>query len=120
MHILYNIIIFIPDTFFDIFYFPPPSRVKMCTSVSEGDLMTAHHEMGHVEYYMMYRQQPCIYRTGANAAFHEAVGDTVQLSAMTPEYLYRIKLAPYDAVDGGVDIQNSEYSRTSFVRISEA
>jgi peptidyl-dipeptidase A len=30
------------------------------------DLVTIHHEMGHIEYYMQYQTQPPIYREGAN------------------------------------------------------
>jgi len=38
----------------------------MCTIVSLEDLKTIHHEMGHIEYYMQYKDQPSIYREGAN------------------------------------------------------
>lgn len=61
-------------------------RVKMCTEVSVGDLQTVHHELGHISYFMQYRYQPALFRTGANAAFHEAIGDTVAMSAMTPQH----------------------------------
>jgi len=30
------------------------------------DLFTAHHEMGHVQYYLQYKHQPKIYKRGAN------------------------------------------------------
>ena len=30
------------------------------------DLVTAHHEMGHIEYYLQYAGQPQVYKTGAN------------------------------------------------------
>ena len=33
-----------------------------------------------------------MYRDGANAAFHEAVGDTIQLSVNTPKHLAAIGL----------------------------
>ena len=61
-------------------------RVKMCAEVSVADLQTIHHELGHVVYFMQYRDQPALFRTGANAAFHEAVGDTVAMSVMTPQH----------------------------------
>lgn len=41
---------------------------------------------------MAYRHQPALFRTGANAAFHEAIGDTVALSAATPTHLAAIGL----------------------------
>jgi len=61
-------------------------RVKMCAAVTVGDLQTIHHELGHVTYFMQYRHQPALFRTGANAAFHEAVGDTVTMSVMSPQH----------------------------------
>ena len=42
------------------------NRIKQCTEVNAEDLTTAHHEMGHVEYYLQYKDQPYVYREGAN------------------------------------------------------
>ena len=67
-------------------------RIKMCTSVNMGDFITVHHEMGHIMYYQMYKDQPIIFRTGATPAFHEAVGDTIALSVNTPRHLEKINL----------------------------
>lgn len=50
------------------------------------DLITVHHEMGHIEYFMLYSSQPQIFRASSNAGFHEAVGDLIALSVMTPKY----------------------------------
>ena len=30
------------------------------------DLITVHHEMGHIQYYLQYKDQPYAYRSGAN------------------------------------------------------
>lgn len=38
------------------------------------DFLVVHHEMGHIMYYSMYKDQPGIYRSGANPGFHEAIG----------------------------------------------
>ena len=38
----------------------------MCTSVNQEDLITIHHEMGHIQYFMQYRAQPQMFRDGAN------------------------------------------------------
>ena len=38
-------------------------------------LSTVHHEMGHVQYYLQYKDQPVSLRQGANPGFHEAIGD---------------------------------------------
>lgn len=41
-------------------------RIKMCTKVNMKDLITAHHEMAHVHYFMHYKNQPKVFRDGAN------------------------------------------------------
>lgn len=38
----------------------------MCTEVNMGDLVTVHHEMGHIEYFMAYKNQPHVFRESAN------------------------------------------------------
>lgn len=67
-------------------------RIKMCTKVTMDDFLTAHHEMGHIEYDMAYSQQPFLLRGGANEGFHEAVGEIMSLSAATPEHLKSLDL----------------------------
>ena len=61
-------------------------RIKMCIEPKEEDLITIHHELGHDFYFHYYYQLPVLYQGGANDGFHEAIGDTIQLS-MTPGYL---------------------------------
>ena len=29
-------------------------------------LITTHHEMGHIQYYLQYKELPVLYRRGAN------------------------------------------------------
>lgn len=65
-------------------------RIKMCTSVNQEDFVTVHHEMGHINYFILYKDQPLVLRTGANPGFHEAVGDLIALSVSTPQHLERI------------------------------
>ncbi|XP_043285855.1 angiotensin-converting enzyme-like [Venturia canescens] len=74
------------------FYDGKDFRIKQCTRVNMADLATAHHEMGHVQYYLQYKNQPTVYREGANPGFHEAVGDTISLSASTPGHLKNLGL----------------------------
>jgi hypothetical protein len=31
-----------------------------------NDLIVVHHEMGHIEYYLQYKDQPITFREGAN------------------------------------------------------
>ncbi|XP_040324140.1 angiotensin-converting enzyme 2 isoform X2 [Herpailurus yagouaroundi] len=67
-------------------------RIKMCTKVMMDDFLTAHHEMGHIQYDMAYAVQPFLLRNGANEGFHEAVGEIMSLSAATPNHLKTIGL----------------------------
>lgn len=71
-------------------------RIKMCTKVTMDNFLTAHHEMGHIQYDMAYATQPYLLRNGANEGFHEAVGEIMSLSAATPEHLKSIGLLPSD------------------------
>ena len=57
-----------------------------------SDLVTVHHEMGHIQYYMNYVVQPPIYRRGANPGFHEAIGDLIALAVATPQHLVKVEL----------------------------
>ncbi|KAK4313338.1 hypothetical protein Pmani_015292 [Petrolisthes manimaculis] len=67
-------------------------RIKQCTEVNMEHLVTTHHEMGHIQYDLLYRNQPFIFRDGANPGFHEAVGDVLALSASTPRHLQSVGL----------------------------
>ena len=64
----------------------------MCTSITMEDLVTIHHEMGHIEYFMQYKDQPVVFRDGANPGFHEAIGDLMALSVSTHKHLHKIGL----------------------------
>ncbi|WP_406827990.1 M2 family metallopeptidase [Microbulbifer sp. ARAS458-1] len=66
-------------------------RIKMCINKTGEDLITVHHELGHNFYQRIYKNQPFLYKEGANDGFHEAVGDTIALS-ITPKYLKEIGL----------------------------
>jgi peptidyl-dipeptidase A len=66
-------------------------RIKQCIEPTLDELMTVYHELGHVFYYLSYKDQPYLFQSGAHDGFHEAIGDTVNLS-MTPAYLHEIGL----------------------------
>ena len=66
-------------------------RVKVCLEPTGEDLYTIYHELGHDYYFLSYAQQPYLFRDGAHDGFHEAIGDTVNLS-VTPAYLAKIGL----------------------------
>ncbi|XP_066442305.1 angiotensin-converting enzyme isoform X2 [Eleutherodactylus coqui] len=74
------------------FYNRKDFRIKQCTVVNMDDLITVHHEMGHVQYFLQYKDQPVSFREGANPGFHEAIGDVMALSVSTPKHLFTIKL----------------------------
>ncbi len=66
-------------------------RIKQCIEPTQEHLMTVYHELGHVFYFLSYKDQPYLFQSGAHDGFHEAIGDTVNLS-MTPAYLQQIGL----------------------------
>uniref|UniRef100_A0A8K9UYL2 Angiotensin-converting enzyme n=1 Tax=Oncorhynchus mykiss TaxID=8022 RepID=A0A8K9UYL2_ONCMY len=74
-------------------------RIKMCTEVNMDHFLTAHHEMGHNQYQMAYRNLSYLLRDGANEGFHEAVGEIMSLSAATPKHLKALGLLPGDFVE---------------------
>ncbi|CAF0991980.1 unnamed protein product [Adineta ricciae] len=65
-------------------------RVKICTVINDDYFYTAHHEMGHVEYYMSYAKMPFVYQDGANSGFHEAIGDTIGMYAISIPHLIKL------------------------------
>uniref|UniRef100_A0A3P9IDH5 Angiotensin-converting enzyme n=1 Tax=Oryzias latipes TaxID=8090 RepID=A0A3P9IDH5_ORYLA len=74
------------------FYNRKDFRIKQCTKVTMDDFFTVHHEMGHIQYYLQYKNQPVGFRDGANPGFHEAIGDLMALSVSTPKHLHKINL----------------------------
>jgi peptidyl-dipeptidase A len=68
-------------------------RIKQCIYVTEEDLYTIYHELGHIYYNLSFIDQPYVYQTSAHDGFHEAIGDTINLS-MTEGYLAGIGLLP--------------------------
>lgn len=61
------------------------------------DFVTVHHEMGHIQYYIQYKDLPPPLHQGANPGFHEAVGDTIALSVKNPLHLTKIGLLDHYA-----------------------
>ncbi|KAA0725566.1 Angiotensin-converting enzyme [Triplophysa tibetana] len=86
------------------FYNRKDFRIKQCTTVTMEQLSTVHHEMGHVEYYLQYKDQPVSFRRGANPGFHEAIGDILSLSVSTPKHLHTIGLMDQLTDDAESDI----------------
>uniref|UniRef100_A0A8D3C6I2 Angiotensin-converting enzyme n=1 Tax=Scophthalmus maximus TaxID=52904 RepID=A0A8D3C6I2_SCOMX len=86
------------------FYNRKDFRIKQCTVVTMDDLITVHHEMGHVQYFLQYKDQPVSFRDGANPGFHEAIGDVLALSVSTPKHLQSIGLLDKVESNAGGDI----------------
>ncbi|XP_008198828.3 angiotensin-converting enzyme-like [Tribolium castaneum] len=74
------------------FYDRKDFRIKQCTQITLEHFITAHHEMGHVEYFIQYKNQPIPFREGANSGFHEAVGDLIALSVESRKHLRKLGL----------------------------
>lgn len=57
---------------------------------------TAHHELGHIYYFLSYStpEVPFLLREGANRAFHEAIGDLARLASEQTPYLVSVGVMP--------------------------
>lgn len=108
----------LPKSFYeksDLYELPPDAKRKKNTHASawhidlENDVRslmsvksnadwfyTAHHELGHVYYYIAYTNPsvPLTLREGANRAFHEAIGDLISIASSQPMYLKEIGVMP--------------------------
>uniref|UniRef100_A0A3Q3NGY4 Angiotensin-converting enzyme n=1 Tax=Labrus bergylta TaxID=56723 RepID=A0A3Q3NGY4_9LABR len=78
--------------------------IKMCSKVNMDDFLTVHHEMGHNQYQMAYRNLSYLLRDGANEGFHEAVGEIMSLSAATPKHLKSLGLLSDDFIYDNIEI----------------
>jgi peptidyl-dipeptidase A len=63
--------------------------------------------MGHIEYFLQYKNQPVVFREGANPGFHEAIGDLLALSVSTPGHLNKVGLfdPPVDDIKSTINHQ---------------
>ncbi|MEO0615637.1 MAG: M2 family metallopeptidase [Pseudomonadota bacterium] len=73
-------------------------RIKMCIEQTGEMLSTIYHELGHIYYFLAYKDQPTLFQDGAHDGFHEGIGDTITLS-LTPEFLAGLGLV--DAIGEG-------------------
>nr|Q6Q4G4.1 RecName: Full=Angiotensin-converting enzyme; AltName: Full=Dipeptidyl carboxypeptidase I; AltName: Full=Kininase II; AltName: Full=TtACE; Flags: Precursor [Theromyzon tessulatum]AAS57725.1 angiotensin-converting enzyme [Theromyzon tessulatum] len=100
------------------FYNRKDFRIKQCTVVDMHWFMTTHHEMGHIEYYLHYKDQPISFRSGANPGFHEAIADIASLSVATPEYMQSVSLLPNFTDDPNGDLNflmNQALTKVAFL-----
>jgi peptidyl-dipeptidase A len=90
-------------------------RIKMCIEPTEEDLVTIHHELGHLFYFQRYERLPILFQQGANDGFHEAIGDTIALS-VTPAYLKSIGLL--DSVQTGEHARINEQMKMALDKVA--
>ena len=59
---------------------------------------TAHHELGHIYYFMEYSNPdvPILLRRGANRSYHEGMGDLIAIASSQRPYLEQLGLLPED------------------------
>ena len=67
-------------------------RIRMCTSITSRDFYVVHHEMGHIQHYLQYKNLPFWFRRSPHGAFSEGIGDAIALATMSPTHLKRIGL----------------------------
>merc|ERR1711874_593024 len=85
------------------FYNGEDFRIKQCTRVNQEDFITVNHEMGHVQYFLQYKDKSHFYRNGANPGFHEGVADILSLAVGTATYFQRLGL-----LDEDLDVNDEE------------
>jgi peptidyl-dipeptidase A len=71
-------------------------RSLMSVIPNERWFKTAHHELGHIYYYIAYTRPevPPILRAGANRAFHEGVGELIAIASLQTPYLKGVGILP--------------------------
>ncbi|HMF43793.1 MAG TPA: M2 family metallopeptidase [Polyangia bacterium] len=71
-------------------------RSLMSVEANEQWFGTAHHELGHIYYFLAYSRPgvPFFLREGANRAFHEAIGELAKLASQQTPYLTKIGVIP--------------------------
>lgn len=71
-------------------------RSLMSVEPNEEWFAAAHHELGHIYYFLSYDRPavPYLLRDGANRAFHEAVGELAKLASEQTPYLVKVGVMP--------------------------
>lgn len=76
---------------------------------------TAHHELGHVYYYLAYTRPevPVLLRGGANRGFHEGIGELITIASLQVPYLRQVGVLPEGAeIDRTAWLLNEAFSET--------
>jgi peptidyl-dipeptidase A len=71
-------------------------RSLMSVEPNEEWFGAAHHELGHIYYFLSYDRPevPYLLREGANRAFHEAIGELAKLASQQTPYLVKVGVMP--------------------------
>lgn len=88
----------------------------MCAQVSAGDFILAHHEVGHIYYFISYKNQPVPFREGASPAFLDATAALSALSARTVKYLNDIGLGPFPDSSGNENYMTLKVYISSLIK----
>ncbi|XP_004749261.2 angiotensin-converting enzyme-like protein Ace3 isoform X1 [Mustela putorius furo] len=86
------------------FYNGKDFRIKKCTEVTIEDLLSIFHQMGHIQYFLQYKNLSMIFRAGANPAFEEAVGSMITLSASSHKHLLNRGLLSHQHQDSEEEV----------------
>jgi peptidyl-dipeptidase A len=95
-------------------------RSLMSVEANSDWFGTAHHELGHIYYYIEYStpEVPLLLREGANRSYHEGIGDLMDLASSQQAYLQQLGLLPKDAqIDQTQWLLNDALSSSSVVFI---
>uniref|UniRef100_A0A673VHG5 Angiotensin-converting enzyme n=1 Tax=Suricata suricatta TaxID=37032 RepID=A0A673VHG5_SURSU len=77
---------------------------KKCTEVTIEDLLSIFHQMGHIQYFLQYKNLSVIFLAGANPAFEEAMGSMVTLSASSHKHLLNRGLLSHQHQDSEEEV----------------
>lgn len=70
-------------------------RIKQCTEVTTQDLVSTHHELAHIQYYLQYADQPQLFRDGANPGnftTHTSLQNLTRLDSVHQTFFYSLML----------------------------
>ena len=93
-------------------------RSLMSVEANRDWYETAHHELGHVYYFLSYSRPeiPLVLRQGANRAYHEGIGSMMGLASLQRRFLAGRKLVPADArVDSTAQLLQEALSYVVFI-----
>ncbi|XP_017782038.1 PREDICTED: angiotensin-converting enzyme-like isoform X1 [Nicrophorus vespilloides] len=61
-------------------------RILLCGKPNFHSYFRLHHELGHIQYNILYKEQPSMFRLATTFAFHAAIGETFLLSTYSQKY----------------------------------